>query len=341
MIIFACFCFGIYVLSWFAEKKDSKVLLLATILAAGLLSGFRAGSVGWDTQNYLNIADNVGQGIWSPNVELSFQYIVKALLLLWGDPQWVLLVFAVATNALFLYRFWTLRRVGSFSCMVLLYLIFHYSSTMNIMRQYLAVAVIFFATVFLDKGRFAPYLLCTIFASLLHTTAVLGFVLLPFYVFVATDNKQVRRYILLLCALLLPIIFVGGVVLIHQYGKYLQQANNSIGFMLPVRLLVLVVVWYVSVCKTRSVPYVNQRIMPAIAICAVLGILITFGGYYVTTLSRVGLYFIVFEIPFIAFAMKYGKNRLIPQTLYSVLAAYVLFFALMGNGAGIWPFAFC
>ena len=95
MIIFACFCFGIYVLSWFAEKKDSKVLLLATILAAGLLSGFRAGSVGWDTQNYLNIAGNVGQGIWSPNVELSFQYIVKALLLLWGDPQWVLLVFAV------------------------------------------------------------------------------------------------------------------------------------------------------------------------------------------------------------------------------------------------------
>lgn len=341
MIIFAFFCFCIYALAWFAEKKDSKTLLVFTILAAGLLSGYRAGSVGWDTQNYLNIAINVGRDIWSPNVELAFQYVVKALQLLWGDPQWVLLVFAVATNALFIYRFWTLRKIGSFSWMVFLYLVFHYLSTMNIMRQYMAVAVVFYATVFLDQRKCLPYLLCTIFACLLHTTALLGFALFPVYLIFSAKNKKVRKRILILCAILSPAMAFAAVVLFRRYGYYLLQSNNSIGFMMPVRMVVLMLVWFVSIRKTRPMPYVNRQIIPVVTICSLLGILITFGGYYVTTLSRAGLYFIIFEIPFIAYATKYGRNRLVPQAIYGLLVMYMLLLAFVGNGAGVWPFVFC
>jgi len=341
MVLFVFFCFCIYTFSWIAEKKDNKMFLVLAILAAGFLSGFRAGSVGWDTQNYLNIFYNIGRGIWSPNVELSFQYIAKFLLFFWNDPQWVLLVFALATNALIIYRFWTLRKLGSFSFMVLMYLVFYYLSTLNIMRQYLAIAIIFFATAFLDKKKYIPYLLCTVFACLLHTTAILGFALLPVYTLFSMEDKRLRKRLMILYLSLLPVVITAGVFLFLRYRNYLAQSNNSIGLMMPVRLVVLGLVWFFCVRKTTPGTYTNRRILPVITACALLGILITFCGYYTTTLSRMGLYFMLFEIPFIAYATQNGKYRIVPQGIYYLLLLYMIFLVLTGNGAGVWPFAFC
>ena len=244
MVLFVCFVFFIYAFSWVAEKKENEVFLLLAILTASFLSGFRAATVGFDTQNYLNIFANIERGIWSPNVELSFQCVAKILLLIWNDPQWVLLVFAVATNALIFYRFWTLRKLGSFSWMVLTYLVIYYLSTMNIMRQYLAVAVIFYATLFLDKKKYVPYLVCTVFACLLHTSALLGFALLPIYVLFSVEDKKIRKRVIIICLALIPVAIVVCKFLFEHYSKFLDEPNNSIGLMMPVRLVVLVMIWF-------------------------------------------------------------------------------------------------
>lgn len=341
MVLFVCFVFFIYAFSWVAEKKENEVFLLLAILTASFLSGFRAATVGFDTQIYVNFCTNIGRGIWSPNVELSFQYILKALLLLWNDSQWVLLVFALATNALIIYRFWTLRKLGSFSWMVLMYLVIYYLSTMNIMRQYIAIAIIFYSTLFLDKKKYIHYLIFTAFACMLHTTALLGFSLFPIYVLFSTEDKKVRKCVIIACFALIPVAIVACRFLFqHYYSKYLAESNNSIGLMIPVQFISLVLVWFLCIRKNNLERTVTPQNVSAIFVCALLGILITFGGYYTTTLSRLGLYFKLFEIPYIAYATQNGKYRIVPQAIYLFLIIYMLFTGLIENGAGVFPFTF-
>ena len=65
------------------------------------------------------------------------------------------------------------------------------------------------------------------------------------------------------------------------------------------------------------------------------GICFSFLGYYVTTLTRVGLVFMLFEIPFIAKVCKNGENKWFYRGAYGLIFMYFFYVNTVSGWSGL------
>lgn len=150
-ILFITICVGSFILFKLAELKDNKLFLVLGVVALSLGAGLRNDNVGLDTYQYISAFKTNFSVIWLFK-ETGFREISRLLMNAFsGNTTCLLLLYAAVTNALILYRLWDFRKDCSYSYMAFLYITLHYMNTLNIMRQYIAIAIVFFATRFLEK----------------------------------------------------------------------------------------------------------------------------------------------------------------------------------------------
>ncbi|MBQ0102178.1 MAG: EpsG family protein [Firmicutes bacterium] len=98
----------------------------------------------------------------------------------------------------------------------------HIAWMMNGLRQYIAVTIIFAATPLLLKNKYIPYLLCVLFASTIHITAI---IMIPI-VFVCLGEKWNRRILLfLLAALILTVVFARRAELLEKWLEHTEYSG--------------------------------------------------------------------------------------------------------------------
>ncbi len=123
-----------------------------------LLSGLRGISVGKDTRSYTDtfemILHNQRVELSWTGIETSFINLCSILQKINTSPQFLFVLFSFLINGFIIVRFWDFRYVASFTWMMIAYYIGFYFMTFNIMRQFCAIAIIFWGTRYIDRKKY-------------------------------------------------------------------------------------------------------------------------------------------------------------------------------------------
>lgn len=335
MNIYVIFILAI-VLALVASKRDNFIYVFLLIIIISLFIGLRDKTIGDDTETYYSMFLYLKNGTFSPNYEYGFSLISYIILKIFKDIQAPFIVFALFTNTLIVRRLWEIRNQYSFTLMLLLYLVFYYPSSCNIMRQYIAIAIVFWGLRFLEKDRTIIFVGLIIIATTIHNSAAVSILYVLIYELNTKRHNPIKtRTYAMMYILCIPILAIAVAYFMRGYGLYFTIRNSSLGLFNFVRLFLVLVSVILSpylfkkfntivfeIRKKKEVNTLEVARNRIILITYVMGIILYFLGYYKTTIMRIGLYFGFSEILFIPIVTKNGRGRQIAAFLYSIMFLY-------------------
>lgn len=347
MQIYAIFALSM-LLFYIGEKKNNKIFPAIAVLLLSLFVGLRDITVGIDTETYYQMLEKLKSNDFPGSWEIGFVAISFVLIKVFRTPVVLFCIFSLITNALIAARFWQMRKQYSFSLTMLLYLILFYPQSCNIMRQYLAMAIVFFATVFLERKKYIYFLIAVALACSIHISAVAALLLLPLSLLLDVSIEKEKRkkvFLVLLCLLPFAIGIAVWLIFFSKYSAYFLAANNNVGLMNFARIGMLALSALLAIDLFRhpsSQASENEKTVVSLnriaLFSSITAISLYFLGYYNTTMVRVGYYFGLFELPLIVlFVCKTkGKKKLIPIIGYmGILLIYIALNATSGwSGLG-------
>ena len=328
--------------SYLAQKKNKRRYIVFAAVVLAVVAGLRAESVGVDTANYVKLFGHIAQGRLelAYGLEESFKYICAFLLQIWNNNNFLLFVFALITSAFVFLRLWDFKDRISLTWATAVYFAVLYFLSFNIMRQLVAVAIVFFATRYLERKKYFSFLLLVAIASLFHKSALIGVVFIGLEIFAwAYLNRKQRNWIGMLLFISPVLVVILGYVLITRYYQYFANIKLDFGALLIVKLLI----WMLTAPTLRkeimrsNENQNNSSVAYSFATCKIyylFGILLTSLGYMIQYMDRVGLYFYVFEAVYIGWTMKSKSVNILVKIAIALLYAMLLVLTIFGNAQG-------
>lgn len=204
--------------SVFSRVSWAGLIMLFPII----LSCYRYG-IGIDYDNYISLFENFHSSTWASFAEenLSFEYVNKALadlgFYITGNTLGVFGVYAVLTLILFELALINYKDYISLPIATFILLLLMYSMSLNIVRQALAIAVVFYSLKFIQEKKPLHYFIGCLLATGIHSTA---FITLSFYFLKDADNTKYKflfNKVVKVIIVLFPLLFT---LLIGQLRSY-------------------------------------------------------------------------------------------------------------------------
>lgn len=343
----------IIIMSYIAQKRNKKIFVYLSILYLSIIVGFRGINVGIDTKMYYNAIINNFPIKWQFE-EIGFRLLSNFLFNIFKNATMVFFIYSFITNMFIFFRLWDFRKKCNYSVMIFLYLCIYIFSTMNIMRQFIAIAMIFYFTRFLEKKKYIYFVVVVIIASQFHKTALLSLIIILFYYWDSLSNK--KKVLMIMPILFLTII---GSYFIFNYendhiSNYFSSFNsiNNINITFIYRFIVFIfsfllyqsdirVVYNKRNSNNKEITHNNvydDKEFNKISIIYFLGLLFSSTGMFFDFMSRIGLYYLCYEIVYWGYITKNSKNNFLNFSLIALYAIYVFLFELINNGSGIFPY---
>lgn len=325
-----------------ADKKDKKKYIMFAALVLTLVAGLRAVTVGIDTPQYTKYFGLIAEGKLNLvyGLEDSFVFICSLLLKIWNNPSFLFMIFALITNFLIMRRFWDFRGQISLGWAVAVYCGMFYFMTFNIMRQFVAVALIFYGTRYISQRKYFKFLLFVAVAFLFHKSAILGVLFLACEVFAWRHLSKRQKRFLLCAAMLAPVAAIILIKLVlDKYLRYFQNIQFNFGIMLLLKLAFFILVLFIghmsmSAIANRDKVGRGPYTLTVVRVYYIVGLAITALGYVFPFADRIGIYFYIFEAVFMGMIAKHAKNQAIIKICLLALYAFVMAGAIFGNAYG-------
>lgn len=321
------------------RNKRSRFMFVAVLLS--VIAGLRAESVGVDTANYVRLFGLIGQGEFklAYGLETSFKYICAFLLTIWDHPNFLFLVFAVVTNCFIFARLWDFRDRISLTWATVIYIAVFYFMTFNVLRQFVAVAILFYATKYLERKKYFKFLICVMCATLFHTSALLGLLFIVFDIFDWSQlTKKQKKIIKIFIVCGVAAVAVLGIGIIGKYSSYFTNVHFNFGILILLKILL-----FALTARSMSGEYVANAeggysveaySFKTVKVYYFVGMLLTALGYMFDNMNRVGLYFYLFETVYIGMVMCSKRVSVITKLIISALYLFLMFGTVFGNGQG-------
>ena len=339
-IIFVILCIFSVFLVYLADKKNSRLLFLLAFLIPALLAGFRGIEVGIDTKFYYTMINTIHAQEEVYVNERGFVLLVELLTKINSHPGFVLCIISIATIGLFYLRFWELRKDHSLTFMCVIFLCMFYLRSMNVVRQFMAWALVFWGMRFLDKKRYIIFSLLVVFTMyFFHTTAIFAIGIMVFYLI--KDFKKSKKAKIILIAMVAAVAIASRWIisyLSNTYDVYLFLGSFEIGFLDFYRLISLIVVIALFGMGVVDGKFDNK--LKFYSILYVIAILLDFISYFGSYIGRIALYFMSFEILFYGRALKQSKKKFLLVVVGMILFGYMAFQYVTADGFGIFPYEF-
>lgn len=334
----------VFSLGKLAEVRNQKWAVWGIALLLSLVAGLRAVNVGIDTKTYTLVFNLTAEGSTDAiyGIEQSFIYICAFLLRLWSNVHFVFFVLALLSHGLILFRIWEDRENISLRWAILAYYVMFYAFSLNGVRQFVAVAIVVYATRFVRQGKYFKFVLGILAATLFHTTALVGLAYLPFEVLsLRYFNKERRTKSILLCAAVMVALLVLAPGFLAQYVSYFERQETAVGFMLLAKILLLLA----SILIIRQATGQRKGGYAAFTYrwYYFIGMALTSLSYFFLYMGRIGMYYYIFEAFFIGYIFKvknYSVGIILLKAAYVFLLAYYLWISISHGGQGEIPYRF-
>lgn len=329
------------------KKVEVRLWLFLLILLLSLFSGFRGKSVGIDTAQY---AADFANTYYSKKMsrEILFYLISRLVVKFFGETQAAFVFWAFIINFFIIKRLWCFRSDASFSFMVLSYCMCWYLMTFSGIRQWAAVAIMFYySKVLFDEGRVFRFSLIALLCTFIHLSAFfsLGYILFYFTSQQLTENERNRANIAIFIGIpslmLLLYLFNISFNVFEQYAYiFSQNAINEIGLMVPALLLTLLLI---NRYKKAYYPeeYLLNKNCSIYTLCRIefLSLIIQTLGYFLKNTARLRWGFSIFE-PVLYGTVFSPRNRG-KFSLAKVLIVITMVYTFLSSGSSKFaPFVF-
>ena len=222
---------------------------------------------------------------------------------------------------------------------------------MNIMRQFIAIAIIFYSTKFLEKKRYLLFVLIVLLVSTIHKSSLLGLLITFVYIWDnLTQRKKVILFIPIVAIAILAILYVINAEMSHIIN-YFNIDNSWINLNIPYayRIIAFCISLYLSgankmlrikkVSVEESKEKKNNNVeLKIVTKLYFFGLLFASMGMFYTNMTRIGLFYLIFELLYWGYLTKNNKNSKLNWTIILVYALYVFGIEFIKNGQGIFPY---
>lgn len=341
----------VLILSYFAGKTKNTIYPIILVLILSFIAGFRAYSVGSDTEEYVKIFNNINNGQHFEK-DLGFSYISGALLKICNNPTFLFFIYAIVIYSLITARLWDLKSESSFTISFFTFYSFHFFESMNGMRQFVAVAFVFFGTRYLAKRKYIPFIIFVVLGALFHFSAMLGLLCL-FIEFLSWKSlsKRQKHFLIgvtvlgLICAVLFSATLFG---LIEKYIHYFDTINFNFGL----RVIALLIIFLLSLFFYHTPKNAKFKLLTrqdsaytlfTIRAYYLLACALGSFGYFYPFMERLGWYFApYFGVYFGMFIKEKDKsNKIVLLMSVVFIVGYILFnYIFVLNGSNHHPYKF-
>ncbi len=206
------------------QKKTNNYKLLRYIIILFFpvcLATFRIG-VGTDYQSYLWGYNSIVGGVATPYEPL-FTYLNKLAFHTFGDFSGLLFLSAIITYGCVLLTAERHKSDISVGIAMWVFFCFYYSASLNVMRQLIAVGIVFFASSFLSEKRYKCFAGLTIIATLFHTSALIAF---TFVLIKIASKKNCNLTVLITVTVSFFLMFFSN-TLVNLFSNFLDTKYNE------------------------------------------------------------------------------------------------------------------
>lgn len=344
------------------NEKQNNLLRLILIFPLFALCAFRALSVGNDTEIYYYGYSRIGQYASLFSAIQSSRYEIGYTVLCYGlhkigasflELQIIISTFIYCS----LYRFFVKYSNNfAFSCFVFLTLRYA-MSTMNVVRTWIAVAILLYTIPFIQKRKLIPFLLLVALAGCFHTTALVFIILYPAAKLKINGGTIFVTLISsVIVSLLAKPIFMKTTSLIGRYSGYLSskyfvyESNIAVYLTLAIDIALFILIYVTvgrattGVCELGA----SSNMITIEQIGLVCGLLVmAFGiiGLGNTIMDRISVYFGVLFTISIPLSLKHieikqNKNILYIAMLLALTAQYLAVMIMRPGWNGVTPYLF-
>ncbi|MGL5384025.1 MAG: EpsG family protein [Culicoidibacterales bacterium] len=345
MIFYTIILITVVLLAIQAQKyqKNERANVLFTVLiivVLTLVSGLRY-RVGTDFGTYSQIYGITATKTFIEVISGSeplFNLIVWLSSQAIYEPQIMFFVMALLTVSFIVLGI--RKYTNNFPFSIFLYLAtFSYFTAMNGMRQWLAVAIVFYFFDLMLEKKLLKFIIVIFVASLIHTSAIF---ILPIYFVI--HKKHTTQFVMatFACGALLFVMypFIDSVLaqFLGDYGHYLtSSAGYGAAGVKGIRVVVPLVIYGVSyfyLHKNIQHPKVN-----AILNLILIGSLIATLGIYSKAFFRIISYFSIYEVLIIPlFYACVGRREKVTMLAFLVLSFYLYVNVLWRVDSNVLPY---
>lgn len=201
------------------------------LLIPCVLAGLRDPSIGTDVQVYLqqlfdlanrdiSFSDYQMSSWWNgwkycypSDYELGFSFLVWSVTAI--THSFPVLMFAIQAVTIIPVYLGLLRlnQEAPLWLGMAVYYFMYFNSTLNVMRQWIAMGILIFALGYLFKDKKIKYIFCVVAAMAFHTTALFGFAILALYVYLINCKGSIKR------PLIVAIIAAGSLLFVPTFSS--------------------------------------------------------------------------------------------------------------------------
>lgn len=354
-IVYVFVLLHIVFLAFLAEISDSKglghIFVSVLILSLGLFAGLRDVSVGIDTQSYYMAILSASPGYSGEQFynyfEIGFVLLLKGLIFLVKDPHCVILLVSLMIHTLMIETLWSYKNNVSFSFSVFLYYTMYYLETYNVMRQWLAIAIIFFALRYLLEDKYIKFVCFLLIATTMHSSAIICIVFIPIHMLIV--HKVPLKYKVLIGVSIIVYLFfsnyfftvLGLESVFDRYKHYYVGGTAAVSFGFYFVLRLCIVLFALFLLKQTSCTLQQSIFIKNIIALTFLGTLLTMTGYVIRYADRLGTYAVVYEImlwPLLTKSKQMPALAALFKLVAILLALYVFYVGLKGSSQGQMPY---
>lgn len=320
-------------------KVDVKITKIAVFLSLWIISGFRS-MVGSDFATYSNYFDYLYYYSFRNSFfEKGYYLLNVGIHFFTENHQYVFLVTSFVTLFLICKTFDQYSKSYMLSIFLFVTMYFYFTS-FNVMRQYIAIAIMFYAVRHIVGKDMKKYILFATVAGMFHMTA---FLIIPFYWLVRVKYNYYFYLIFTTIALFFsyyPSVLVG--ILSTIIPKYTLYLNYNVGgssatsiVLITCLVFILSLVYKSRVLKLdeHGLIYINFVFFSLIfAILSSNNILF----------FRFSSYFYIYCLLLIPLLVEVIDKRLKPVVIISIVLIMISYnlYLLSTNNSGVLPYQF-
>lgn len=292
---------------WLSQKKakteKAKIIFrILAVLPLFLISALRY-DVGTDyIKRYTNDYLAMAQGKQIPNLEIGFQFIDYLCLLVTKEPYLLFWITSLIILAIFFITMYKESKDVLLSATIF-FLAGYFFGSLNLVRQYIAMGFLLIAYQFLlkenKKQSYLGFAICIILALFMHSSSIVGAILILLGKKVFVNVKWVLPVSILLLLVNENIMQVLGLVIGKTRFNVYLTGNMAKGEISILNILENTII-YVGMYAIFYLKQKNKEELKKEAILLLniqgMALLTTVAGACHMLFSRIALYFVVFQI---------------------------------------------
>lgn len=230
---------------------------------------------------------------------------------------------------------------------MLVYYLMLFPYSLNLMRQCIAIALLFWGFKYIQERKLFKYVALVIIATMFHTTALVALVVYPIYILMSTSNEEIKNWswykkhsnsiivkignkygkimswLIILLSIVLLTQFSKLITLLYQYSSedyshFYNQIINSSRLPIIREYVILVIPIFTMYFINRNYFERNDREIRALFTLSAMGVILYQAAKISAETYRMSLYFCIFLPLFVMRMLSYKKdarNRMVWITI--------------------------